>query len=63
MTQNNMTGHHLNKLIITFSKGKEEVFHYPDKIVTKLGKTFETLKVFIEHYKNEEKERENKLLK
>ena len=63
MTQNNMTGHHINKIVLTFTKDKEEAFHYPDKIVTKSGKTFETLKLFIEHYKNEEKERENKLLK
>ena len=51
----------LNKIIITFTEKNIEAFQYKNEIKTKFGKTFITLKEFINYYRNEEKKRLDKL--
>ena len=46
----------LNKIILTFA-GDLEAYQYEDRIETKSGKTFKTLKKLIDHYTNEEKKK------
>tara|TARA_B110000211_G_scaffold208299_1_gene244750 strand:- start:158 stop:496 length:339 start_codon:yes stop_codon:yes gene_type:complete len=46
----------LNKIILTFA-GDLEAYQHEDRIETKSGKTFKTLKKLIDHYTNEEKKK------
>ena len=50
----------LNKIILTFAGGLE-AYQYKDRIETKSGKQFKTLKKLIDHYTNEEREKKKKL--
>ena len=41
----------LNKILLTFTEEKEEVYHYEDRIETESGKIFNSLKELIDNYK------------
>ena len=53
----------LNKIILTFTTENIEAYQWTDRIETKHGKIFDTMKDLIKFYTNEEKRRKNILRK